>query len=66
MVIKYSQQETERRRDQQQRLIKKLSNDVTLLKEIVRDEKIDNQKLRTQLDKLRLQREIESPTYKLH
>ena len=32
----------------------------------MRDEKIQNQKLRTQIDKLRLQREIESPTYKLH
>ena len=62
----YSQQETERRRDQQMRLILKLQNDVELLKDLLREEKLQNQKLRTQIDKLRLQREIESPTYKLH
>ena len=32
----------------------------------MRDEKLENQRLRIQLDKLRLQKEIESPTYKLH
>lgn len=44
----------ERDRQEQMQLIAKLQNDVDLLKEIVRDEKIQNQKLRTQLDKLRL------------
>ena len=62
----YSQQETERRRDQQTRLIFKLQNDVALLKELLQEEKLANQKLRTEIDKVRLQKEIESPTYKLH
>jgi len=36
-----------------------------LWKEIVREEKLENERLRMELDKLRLQTEIESPTYKL-
>jgi len=47
------------------REVSKLRKDVELLKEMVRSEKLRNSELQIQLDKERLAREIESPSYKL-
>ena len=61
----YKQVATERKNDQQAKLVVKLRKDIELLKEMVKEERLRNQKLQTKIEKDRLQKEIESPTFKL-
>ena len=50
---------------QNNKLVIKLRKDINLLKSMVKDLQLENQELRTKIEKDRLYKEIESPTFKL-
>ena len=50
---------------QNNKLVIKLRKDINLLKSMVKDLQLENQELRTKIEKDRLLKEIESPTFKL-
>ena len=50
---------------QKNKLVSKLRKDIDLLKSMVKDLQLENQELRTKIEKDRLLKEIESPTFKL-
>lgn len=60
-----SQAYTEKRIPESKQELNQLRKDLRTLKEMLRNEKLKNSDLRVQLDKLRLAREIESPSYQL-